>query len=236
VARNGLGGPSPTGGRFVGLTVLVGSVVLVGIILVFVFTGGGGETAAQGGASPQGATTDAAPPAPKKPPVEAEPVARPNGENKNEATTPPEGAAHEPGGYDPLGTGAKPGDLSETEEGRANMAATNFVLAAYGYTGKNQQEYSTVLNRTIFPWTFYESPGGAYAKDYRRRINDGGVKSSAVVDRFEIKETSLEEVKGVAHFVIEDDLGKRRQTQELTLKPYRAIWRVSGASEIRTQE
>ena len=116
------------------------------------------------------------------------------------------------------------------------MAATNFVLAAYGYKGDKQQEYSTVLNRTIFPWTFYESPGGAYVKDYRRRINDGGVESSAVVDRFEMKETSLEEVKGVVHFVVEDELGKRSLTQKLTLKPHRAIWRVSGAGEIRTQE
>jgi hypothetical protein len=236
VARNGLDGPSPTGERrAVGLAILFGGVVLVGVILVFALTGGGGETAAQDGASPQGATTDDAPAAPEKPAVEAEPVSRPSGENENEATTPHEGATHEPGGYDPLETGAEPGDLSETEKGRATMAATNFVLAAYGYKGKNQQEYSTVLNRTIFPWSFYESPGGAYVKDYRRRINDGGIKSSAVVDRFEMKETSLEEVKGVVHFVVKDDLGKRSLSQKLTLKPHRAIWRVSGAGEIRTQ-
>ncbi|QIN81156.1 hypothetical protein GBA65_20985 (plasmid) [Rubrobacter marinus] len=165
MARNGFGGPSPTGERrAVGLAILFGGIVLVGIILVFALTGGGGETAAQDGASPHGATTDAAPAAPEKPAVEAEPVSRPSGENENEATTPPEGATHEPGGYDPLGTGAEPGDLSETERGRVEMAATNFVLAAYGYKGDKQQEYSTVLNRTIFPWTFYESPGGAYVQ------------------------------------------------------------------------
>lgn len=237
MARNGFGVPSPTGERrAAGLAILFGGVVLAGIILVFALTGGGGETAPQGGQSPQGATMDAAPAAPEKPAVAAEPVSRPSGENENEATTPPEGATHEPGGYDPLGTGAEPGDLSETERGRVEMAATNFVLAAYGYKGDKQQEYSTVLNRTIFPWTFYESPGGAYVKDYRRRINDGGLEGSAVVDRFEMKETSLEEVKGVVHFVVEDELGKRSVTQELTLKPHRAIWRVSGAGEIRTQE
>ena len=240
MARDSFGGTGPArGGRTVGVTILVVGAVLTVWVLAFVILGGTEETA-RGGAAPEEAppaTTEEKPTsASKTPPAEAEPVSRPTGKNANEATTPPEGATHEPGGYDPLETGAKPGDLSETEKGRITMAATNFVLAAYGYTGENQREYSTPLNRTIFPWTFYESSGGAYVKDYRRRINDGGVKSSAVVDRFEIKETSLEEAKGVAHFVVEDDFGKRRMTQELTLKPHRAIWRVSAAGKIETQE
>lgn len=239
MARDSFGGAgSARRGRTVGVAILVVGVVLTMWVLAFALAGGTQETA-QGGAAPEeapAATTEERPSASEDPPAEAEPVSRPNGKNANEATTPPEGATNEPGGHDPLGTGAKPGDLSETEKGRITMAATNFVLAAYGYTGENQREYSTPLNRTIFPWTFYESPGGAYVKDYRRRINDGGVKSSAVVDRFELKETSLEEAKGVAHFVVEDNFGKRRMTQELTLKPHRAIWRVSAAGEIETQE
>lgn len=236
MSRNTFGGRSPGNRqRMVGLAVLGGG-LLVAIILAFALTGGGGDTAAE--SAPGAAPPEEAPPATtaeKKPPVEAEPVSRPNGES-NEATTPPEGATNEPGIYDPLETGAKPGDLSETQKRRINMAATNFVLAAYGYTGDEEKEYTTPLNRTIFPYQFYESPGGAYVKDYRRRIKDGGVKSSAVVDRFELKESSLEEAKGVAHFVVEDDFGERRMTQELTLYPHRAIWRVSAAGEIETQE
>ena len=236
MARNSFGGRSAgKQQRMVGLAVLFGG-LLVAVILAFALTGGGEEAARS---APGGAAATPPPPATtveEKPPVEAEPVSRPNGEKSNEATTPPEGATNEPGIYDPLETGAKPGDLSETQKRRINMAATNFVLAAYGYTGDKEKEYTTPLNRTIFPYQFYESPGAAYVNDYRRRIKDGGVKSSAVAERFELKESSLEEAKGVVHFVVEDDLGKRRMTQELTLYPHRAIWRVSAAGEIETQE
>lgn len=234
----GRGGGSRGGAKLLAAAAIA-FVALWAVLFALYGAGSVGEGASDAGETTSDPEAAQAPPAPpEQTAVPAEPVARQGGDGDGEgrrSDKPAPGAKHEPGGYDPLGTGAKPGDLSETEEGRVTMAATNFVLKAYGYSGSNEQEYTGPLNRYIFPWSFYESPGGAVIKDYRRRVNSGGVQSSAVLERFEMKEASLEEAKGVAHFVVEDDFGKRRVTQELTLKPYEAVWRVAEAGTVEQE-
>lgn len=157
------------------------------------------------------------------------------GEKADERTTPEEGAAHEPAGHDPLGTGAEPGDLTETDKGRIETAARNFVTSAYGYTGHEDKEYTTQLNRFIFPWSFYESPGAKYINEYRQRIRTGGTKSTATLERFELGEKTQKTVKGVAHFRVEDATGTRRMSQELELEPFEPLWRVKAGGEMKPE-
>ncbi len=228
------------------MLVAVAGALIVAWMLGIALLGGNEETAArdapQGGTStpttaPEPTTTvePAAPPQ-NAPPVQGEPVSRPQGEaGHEEGTTPEEGAAHEPAGHDPLGTGAKPDDLTETDKGRIEAAARNFVTSAYGYTGRDDSEYGTQLNRFIFPWSFYESPGARYVEEYRQRIRTGGTESTATLQRFELGEGSQKAAKGVAYFAVEDPSGTRSISQELELEPFDPVWRIKAAGEIRTE-
>ncbi len=245
MARDRFGRRRPArGSRAFGMLVAVAGALLVAWVLGIALLGGNEETAAQdaptGGQStpttaPEPTTVEPTAPQQNAPPVQGEPVSRPQGETGREGTTPEEGAAHEPAGHDPLGTGADPDDLTETDKGRVEAAARNFVTSAYGYTGRDDSEYRTQLNRFIFPWSFYESPGARYVKEYRQRIRTGGTESTATLERFELAEGSQKAVKGVAYFRVEDSSGTRQASQELELEPFDPVWRVKSAGEIKTK-
>jgi hypothetical protein len=146
---------------------------------------------------------------------------------------PPEGGVHEePALHDPLGTGARPGDLSETERGRVEQAASQFVIYAYGYSGDDPDQYTAGVNQAVIPDPFYESPGAAYVEEFARRVESGGTSSTATLQAFEITEVSGERAEGVARFTIEDPSGTKRLSQELHVRRLGAIWRVSGAGII----
>jgi hypothetical protein len=143
---------------------------------------------------------------------------------------PPEGGVHEePALHDPLGTGARPGDISETERGRVEQAASQFVIYAYGYSGDDPDQYTAGVNQAVIPDPFYESPGAAYVEEFARRVESGGTRSTATLQAFEIREVSGEKAEGVASFTIEDPSGTKRLSQELHVRRLGAIWRVSGA-------
>ncbi|MDP9474528.1 MAG: hypothetical protein M3R38_02310 [Actinomycetota bacterium] len=245
MARDRFGRQRPAGGsRALGMLVAVAGALLVAWVLGIALLGGREETAAQdapqGDAStttmtPEPTTAEPAAPQQDAPLVQGEPVSRPEGEAGREAMTPEEGAAHEPAGHDPLGTGAEPDDLTETDKGRVEAAARNFVTSAYGYTGRDDSEYGTQLNRFIFPWSFYESPGARYVQEYRQRIRTGGTESTATLERFELAEGSQKAVKGVAYFRVEDSSGTRQASQELELEPFDPVWRVKSAGEMKTK-
>ena len=228
--------------RIIGMIVAVAGAVLVAWVMAIALLGGTDDTTARvtpGGASnptaPEPATVEAAPPPQDAPPAQGEPVSRSHGEAGDEGTTPEEGATNEPAGHDPLGTGAQPGDLTETDKGRVEAAVRNFVTSAYGYTGRDDSEYGTQLNRFIFPWSFYESPGARYVNEYRQRIRTGGTKSTATLERFELGETTQKNAKGVAYFRVEDASGTRQMSQQLELEPFEPVWRVKTAGEIKTE-
>ena len=248
MARDRFGRERRTNGRrTLGMAILVVGAVLVAWVLgIALLSGSSDTTVAQSpsGGTPTGETSiaeapeaAAPPPAARKnaPPVQAEPVSRSGEGRADERTTPEEGAAHEPAGHDPLGTGADPDDLTQTDKGRVEAAARNFVTSAYGYTGREDSEYTTNLNRFIFPWSFYESPGAKYVNEYRQRIRTGGTESTATLERFELGKKSQKTVKGVAYFRVEDALGTRRMSQELELEPFEPVWRVKEAGEMKNR-
>jgi hypothetical protein len=162
--------------------------------------------------------------------VEGRPVAGGREGPEGGEREPPEGGVHEePALHDPLGTGAGPGDLSETERGRVEQAASQFVIYAYGYAGDDPEQYTAGVNQAVIPDPFYESPGAAYVEEFARRIESGGTRSTVTLQAFEITEVSGERAEGVASFTIEDPSGTKRLSQELHVRRLGAIWRVSGA-------
>jgi hypothetical protein len=151
----------------------------------------------------------------------------------------PEGATNEPGTYDPLGTGAKPGDLTQTDEERARFAAASFVSAAYGYTGSDREEYlSGVYDWALSP-DFARSQGSAEVSRYAGQVEETGTKSAARLTGFEVERTEPEGVRGWAHFETGEAydgtelVGERlRYRQELVLLRVGAAWKVQAAGKV----
>jgi hypothetical protein len=133
---------------------------------------------------------------------------------------------------DPAGTGARPGGLSDTQEGRILQAASQYVVYAYGYTGDDVAAYTSGVNQAVVPGKFYRSPGAVYVQDFERRVRSGGTESSAVLESFELQRASAGTATGVAYFTISDTSGEHRLSQELEVVRLDAIWRVASARDM----
>lgn len=146
------------------------------------------------------------------------------------------GATNEPGGYDPLGTGAAPGDLSPTERGRVEQAAADYVLYAFGYTGADRVEYTSAVNLAVVNPEFYETPGAAAVSAFSESVAEGGTESKARLEDFEVGEQDLREVAGVARFSMEGSEGSGTFEQRLTLVKWGSGWKVRAAERMRRVE
>lgn len=240
MSRSGRRGDDPGGGRLRAFAAIGVSLALLWTVAILMLASGpdGATPAANAeNGGPAATAEDTAGAArstgPKGPGVmEGQPVAGdreglPPGAGERE---PPEGGVHEePALHDPLGTGARPGELSETERGRVEQAASQFVIYAYGYSGDDPDQYTAGVNQAVIPDSFYESPGAAYVEEFARRVESGGTRSTATLRAFEIREVSGERAAGVARFTIEDPSGTKRLSQELHVRRLGAIWRVSAA-------
>lgn len=153
----------------------------------------------------------------------------------------PEGAAHEPGFYDPLGTGASPGDLPEIERERVRFAAAEFVSAAYGYSGEDPDEYNQGVGETVVWPAFYSSAGAGEISRYAEQVEKTGTRSAARLTRFEVEETAPGNVTGYAYF--ETGEGRDPRTgkltgekvayrQQMTLARSGASWKVKSVGEV----
>ena len=137
--------------------------------------------------------------------------------------------------YDPLGTGAGSESLTETEKGRVELAAEQFVIHAYGFTGNGkdgQFEYETGVSQHVDAATFYDSPGTQPLAELAKKIKSGGITSTASMDSFSIEATSPARVDGTATFTVESPDGSVAYEQELTLTKTGNLWRVGAAQEI----
>jgi hypothetical protein len=133
---------------------------------------------------------------------------------------------------DPAGTGARPGGLSDTQEGRILQAASQYVTYAYGYSGDDVAAYTSGVNLAVVPGEFYRSPGAVYVEDFERRVRSGGTESTAVLESFELQRASADAATGVAYFTISDTSGEHRLSQELEVVRLDAIWRVASAGDM----
>jgi hypothetical protein len=154
---------------------------------------------------------------------------------------PPEGgAANEPGGYDPLGLAGESGGPTETDRGRARLAAARFVAAAYGYSGRDRVGYLSAVNETVVLPGFYSSEGAEEVERYSEEVERAGARSAAKLTGFEVRSVTDEVVEGRAYFETGDaydDHGnlegeRRAYRQELTLERRGAVFRVKAAGEV----
>jgi len=164
-----------------------------------------------------------------KPPGATKPE-RETGTNTSDAQPAEEGVGTEPGGHDPLGVGAGPGELSPTERGRAKMAAFHFVRHAYDRPGNDHDEYLSGVTQAVVSPEFFGSPGGKVVGTIADRVAVGGVDSPAAFEGFEARRESLDGAEGMATFRLGGD---RLYEQELELVRWGATWRVISAGEIR---
>lgn len=160
--------------------------------------------------------------------------------NQGPKTTPepPEGQVIPESGptYNPLGKDIRPNTLTETQSGRIELAATQFAVHAYGFTGKGKKaryDYEAGVSRSVVAPDFYESPGARALADLAKRIESQGISSTAHMDSFEVTTAQPESVKGTMAFTVESAAGKKQYTQELLFKASGALWRVESAGDIK---
>lgn len=154
---------------------------------------------------------------------------------------PPGGVKGEPGGYDPLGKDARGDEVTETQRERARLAAARFVVAAYGYSGDDANQYAQGVAGCVTWPEFYSSPGGKQIKEYIEDVRKGGVKSAAKLERFEVERGNAGEVVAVAYYATargytrygELEGKKRYYRQELTLVPDGSQYEVRAASAVK---
>lgn len=153
----------------------------------------------------------------------------------NPADSPSTKAPEKAVDYDPLGTGAEPKDLTETEKGRVELAAEQFVIHAYGFTGKGkdgQFEYEGGVSRYVDATTFYDSPGTEPLAELSKKIKADGITSTASMDSFSMETRKPGSVGGTATFTVESPDGTVTYSQQLTLTKTGSIWRVGTAQKI----
>ena len=151
-----------------------------------------------------------------------------------------EGAANEPGSYDPLGTGASAGDLAPVDEERLRYAASSFISTAYGYSGNDVDEYNQNVAQTVVWPQFYQSDGSSEVERYATQVGEGGTKSAALMGEFETLETDPDRISGYAYFetgsgysddgTLEGEIQAYRQ--EMTLVRSGATWKVRAVEKI----
>ena len=154
---------------------------------------------------------------------------------------PPGGATDEPPAGDPLGIKARKIPLTPVNQDRVKAAAAKFVIAAYGYSGRDRNEYLKQLNRQILPQTFYSSPADTEIESYLQLIESRGTKSAAKLTGFEFGKVTDEEVPGYAYFSTADGYdhygnlvgAKKDYRQKLALVRDGAVFVVKSADRIQ---
>lgn len=152
-----------------------------------------------------------------------------------------QGAVNEPAGFDPLNKNAKPGDLTETDEGRVRLTVSKFVNSAYGFSGDDKTAYAREVEQNVILPDFYDSPGGDAITQRVQNFDADEVMGAAKLNDFEIETTEPDRVVGTATFSTGDSYadngdvegGKREYRQRITLAPQGAIYKISAASEAR---
>jgi len=238
-----LSGPSaPNGRKFAVAVAAALLLVAIWVLAVLLLDAGTTSAADDGERSPEVADTGRGSSA--APPIDGEvrrgaagrdPSSRGGAreEGAPEGEQPPEvHAVDAPEVQDPAGTGARAGGLSDTQKGRILQAASQYVIYAYGYSGDDVAAYRSGVNLAVVPGEFYRSPGAVYVEDFERRVRSGGTESTAVLESFELKQTSADAARGVAYFTISDASGEHRRSQELELVRLDAIWRVASAKDM----
>ena len=150
------------------------------------------------------------------------------------------GAANEPGNYDPLGTEASEDDLADLDEERLRFAASNYISAAYGYTGDDADAYNQGVGATVVWPDFFDSEGSSEIGRYAEQVGESGTKSGSLLTELETLEITEDRVTAYAYFETGSgytgDGGLKGETQayrqKMTLARTGATWKVLGVEKI----
>lgn len=152
----------------------------------------------------------------------------------------PVGATNEPGGYDPLGTGASAGDLAPIDEKRLRFAAGRYISAAYGYSGNDKDAYNQGVGATVVWPDFFDSEGSSETERYAKQVEESGTKSGAVLTEFEPVEVSADRATAYAYFETGSGYTKsgglsgetQAYRQKMILARTGATWKVLAVEKI----
>ena len=126
--------------------------------------------------------------------------------------TPVDGGADTGEVFDPLeeegqpqdgSTGDREGQTAETEMKRARAASEDFITAAYGYSGESEDDYLEGTEQAA-SGEVYDSPGGSMLKGYSQAAPECGMRSTAILEEFEVIGQSPEGLDAAVTFSVED--------------------------------
>lgn len=124
---------------------------------------------------------------------------------------------------------APPSD-AEIDTTRARTASERYIVAAYGYTGSDEQEYLSAIEQAASE-EIYDSPGGEQLRDYAKAAPECGMKSTAILEEFEVIGQSSEGMDASVTFSVEDTDGQTHTfRQEQRLSSTGGAYEVSGVS------
>lgn len=227
----------------------------------------GGAIATLGDPDPNAVSENEARTGPRQP-VDAQPVQRPResqgesqGENQESPSGTPDPSEDEPSGssldssqsgvpdgasgYDPLDTGAEPGELSERDVSRVEDAALDYVIYAFGYSGgpgkKDAEAYIEGVYTAVISDAFLDeerSPGGAAVEAFADKVEAEGTESTAYLEDFEITDQVTGEVLADIRFRVEGSGAGSTALyeQSLTFEPWEEQWIVLYASKLQEVE
>jgi hypothetical protein len=160
---------------------------------------------------------------------------------QHEPPAPTGGATDEPGGHDPLGIQNQKVPLTSADENRIKGAAARFVAAAYGYSGKDRDEYLDALNALLVPQNFYASPGSEEIERLSEQVETTGTSGAAKMSAFKIERVEGKRVEGYAYFGTADSYDRygelvgneKSYRQRLTLIRSGAIFLVEAAGKVQ---
>lgn len=157
-------------------------------------------------------------------------------ESARSAPSPSEEAAAEPEQQDGgslAGDGsAERGSLSPVERGRAEQAASQFVVYAYGYMGDEVEQYEANVNQAVVPESFARSPGAAHVEAFARRVASPGTESSVIPKSVEVEPAGEGAAEARITFELTDPSGRTLLSQEVRVVSLGAVWRVAEAGEL----
>ena len=246
-------------------TLIVGAIVVVLLVAwtyAVMFYGGGAKSAT--GETPSGGNREAAQAAtPKAGQSASAPTGRqgagsqtggalPASEGASAPASSPASTPAAPSGgrgqaaggadsYDPLGAGASLGDLTEVDRERAHFAAAQFITAAYGFTGNDEDAYNQGVGDTVVWPAFYQTEGSKEIERYASQIEKTGTKCAAKLTRLNLRQTSPYSASGYAYFETGEGYGtggdltgeRRAYRQHMILQRTGSTWSVKATGPIQ---
>ena len=127
-------------------------------------------------------------------------------------------------------TGSGEAKNAETEIARARAASEDFITAAYGYSGESEDDYLEGIEQAASE-QIYDSPGGSMLKGYSQAAPECGMRSTAILEEFEVIGQSPEGLDAAVTFSVEDADGQTHTfSQDQRLTTSGDSYEVSGVS------